>query len=307
MRIRKAASADLATNSFATRCRLRSTLRPSRIIAGIGGEAALDQHEVGDRARHLGAAALGDRQARRLQRRDVVDAVADHADVAPLGLERLHEAPLAVGRDPPHDRGLARQLAHARRVGRELAPVDRLPAHRDAGVGGDRGDGRGRVAGDHLDLDALLEQERDGLAGVRAAAPRRGPPAPSAAAPRAAAASGPGGRSATSPTAKASTRRPASASRRARSCRARAQGEVLRRAQHVGRGRPSTGRSSGAATRTARPRARARPCPGRPPRSPRAWSCGSASWRRSGRAGPTARPRRPRRRGPARRRAGGPR
>ena len=41
VRIRNAASADLATKSFATRCRLRRSLRPSRIIAGIAAKPPL--------------------------------------------------------------------------------------------------------------------------------------------------------------------------------------------------------------------------------------------------------------------------
>ena len=41
-------------------------------------ELAGDEHEVGDRAGHLRAAALGDRQPRLLERGDVVDAVAEH-------------------------------------------------------------------------------------------------------------------------------------------------------------------------------------------------------------------------------------
>ena len=89
-RIRKTAKTDFVTNSFATRWRLRRIARPSATIAGTGGEVAVDEDDVGDRLRHLRAGPLGDREARRLQRRHVVDAVADHRHVAaaPRGAPR---------------------------------------------------------------------------------------------------------------------------------------------------------------------------------------------------------------------------
>ena len=61
---RTAAKTVLVTNSCATRWMLRRICRPSATIAGHHAEVAADEHEVGDRSRHLRARALGDREAR---------------------------------------------------------------------------------------------------------------------------------------------------------------------------------------------------------------------------------------------------
>ena len=55
---------------------------PRATIGGTAAKSPLHEHDVGDAARHLRAAALRDREAGRLQRGHVVDAVADHRDVA---------------------------------------------------------------------------------------------------------------------------------------------------------------------------------------------------------------------------------
>ena len=89
----------------------------------------------------------------RLQRRHVVDAVADHRHVAARAGERLHDAALALGRDPPDDarrvderaqRGGVAREARCRRATRSTG----MPASR--AIGGHR---RRVVAGEHLQLD----------------------------------------------------------------------------------------------------------------------------------------------------------
>ena len=158
----------LVTNSRATRWMLRRIWRPSATIPGTTREVVADEHEVGDRARHLRAGALGDRQARLLQRGDVVDAVADHRDVATGVGQRGHDRALALGRDPPDGgRGERPPRADAAGLGRQRLAVERRRRARHAGVARDRADGRGRVAGEHLELDLLGGEERDRLGRVR--------------------------------------------------------------------------------------------------------------------------------------------
>ena len=79
-------------------------------------EVVANEHEVGDRARHLRARALGDREARLLQRRHVVDPVADHRNVATGAGEGLDDGALAVRRDPPDRRRGQDDVAERRRV-----------------------------------------------------------------------------------------------------------------------------------------------------------------------------------------------
>ena len=141
--MRNVANADFVTKSFATRCRLRSTLRPSATQRRNAREVAAHEHEVGDAARHLRAAALRDREPRRLERRHVVDAVADHRDVAaapPSAPRRRASCPPArCGRSPRAPSSRRRSAAVV--AGRSRA-VERRPVDVDADVGGDGGDGR---------------------------------------------------------------------------------------------------------------------------------------------------------------------
>ena len=63
--------------------------------AGNRGEVAVDEHDVGDRRGHLRARALRDREARRLQRRHIVDAVSHHRHVTAAAQKRLDDTTFA--------------------------------------------------------------------------------------------------------------------------------------------------------------------------------------------------------------------
>ncbi len=121
-------------------------------------EVAAHEHDVGDAARDLGAAALRDGESRGLERGDVVDAVADHRDVAPVRGQRLHDPPLVLRCDAPDDHAGAERLEQLGGVLRKRAAVEGRPVGRDACVGCDRAHGLGPVAGEHAQLDPLLEE-----------------------------------------------------------------------------------------------------------------------------------------------------
>ena len=158
-----------STNSFATRWRFRRILRPSRDHRRDRGEVAADEHEVGDAPGHLRARSPGDREPRRLQRRDVVDAVADHRHVAARVAQRLDDAPLALGRDPPdHGRSRAPAARSSSPVLRQLAPVERRRRSAMPASAAIAATVVGRVAGDDLQLDALRAEERHRRARVGA-------------------------------------------------------------------------------------------------------------------------------------------
>ena len=89
-----------STKSFATRCRLRRILRPSSTIAGTAAKSPRTS-TTSATLFAICAPCPGDRQPCRLERRNVVDAVADHRDVAALVAERLDDAALLLGRDRP--------------------------------------------------------------------------------------------------------------------------------------------------------------------------------------------------------------
>ena len=81
---------------------LRDALDVAQDLAALGhhpghdGEVVADEHEVGDRARHLRPRALRDREARLLERGHVVDPVADHRHVAAGVGERVDDRALAL-------------------------------------------------------------------------------------------------------------------------------------------------------------------------------------------------------------------
>jgi hypothetical protein len=146
---------------------LRSAWRPWAHELRHRREVAPDEHEVGDALGDLRPAALRDRQPRGLQRRHVVDAVADHRDVTAGIAQRLDDAALVIRRYAADDRRREHPLAQRVRVVGKVGALRRA-AHRDADVGGDGGDRLGVVARQDLDLDVLLEEEGDRLADVRA-------------------------------------------------------------------------------------------------------------------------------------------
>ena len=194
-------------------------------------EVAVDEHDVGDGLRHLRARALRDREARRLQRGHVVDAVADHRHVAPVAAQRLDDAALPLRRDAPDDRERRARAGRARRRSSgSAAPSSGGLERRDAGVRRDRAHRRGRR---RRRGRRSRRPARGGTRSSRAsrlAAPRRAPRDRAAAA----AAGRRRGRPGTAPslTPKPTTRRPASWF--ARGDRGElAEREELRRAEHV--------------------------------------------------------------------------
>jgi hypothetical protein len=158
---------------------LRHALEVSQDTATLGDEGGHDlevaphEHEVGDAPRHLDAAPLRDREPGRLEAGHVVDAVADHRNVVPVGAQRLDHAPFPVGRDAPDHVVLAQEAPELALVLRELRSVDGPLADVDAGVRGDRGDGLRPVAREHLEANALRLEERDRVVGVRPEALRQ--------------------------------------------------------------------------------------------------------------------------------------
>ena len=135
---------------------------------GQAGELVLEQDDVGDPLGHLGARAHRHREPRLLQRRHVVDPVADHRRVAARGAQRLDQRLLLLGRDPAEDRVALRDYGELLRVLGQLGPVDH------AGVVGHpdrvchRRHRRPRVAGDQLQVDVGVAHHGDRRGGVGA-------------------------------------------------------------------------------------------------------------------------------------------
>jgi len=117
---------------------------------------------------HLRAGARGDRETGRLERGNVVDAVADHRDVAAGVAQRLNHAPLVLRRDAAEHRVLEHETPQLACVGRQLRGVERGAL--DARVTGDRGDSLGTVSREHLQLDALVPEPIDGRPRLRSQA-----------------------------------------------------------------------------------------------------------------------------------------
>ena len=76
-------------------------------------ELVLEQDDVGDPLGDLAARAHRDRHPRPLQRRDVVDPVADHRHEAAALRQRRDQRLLLLGPDPAEDRVLLRDLGRA--------------------------------------------------------------------------------------------------------------------------------------------------------------------------------------------------
>ena len=121
-----------------------------------GSERVLHQHEVGDAARRLRAAAHRDGEVGLLEREHVVHAVADHRDVVAARAQRVHEALLLRRRDAAEDDRVARGRARARR---RPAPSSSGPersgiVRAEAGLAREGRDGLRVVARDDLHRDA---------------------------------------------------------------------------------------------------------------------------------------------------------
>ena len=97
-------------------------------------EIAGQQRHAGALDRHVGAAAHGDADIGRGQRRRVVDAVADHGDAAALAAQPLHHLALALRQHARLDLVDTELRGHRARGG-ELSPVSitmRRPSPRNA-------------------------------------------------------------------------------------------------------------------------------------------------------------------------------
>ena len=90
-----------------------------------------------------------------LERAGVVDPVADHRDVVALPAQGRDQPFLVLGGDPTEHRGAGDEPVD----GGVVEAVERGAGHRlarvEPGAGGERGDGAGVVAGEHLDRDAV--------------------------------------------------------------------------------------------------------------------------------------------------------
>ena len=84
---------------------LAVTRRPSASTPGQGGEAGIDQHELGDRLGCRRAGAHGDAHVGLLEGEDVVDPVAGHGHRVAAALQGLHHGRLLVGVHPAEDGG----------------------------------------------------------------------------------------------------------------------------------------------------------------------------------------------------------
>ena len=132
-------------------------------------ELVLEQDDVGDALGHLAAGAHRHRHPRPLQRRHVVDAVADHRRVAARVRSARDQRLLLLGLDPAEDgvapappRPAPRDPRAARGPRSPRRPSGTPTAVRD------RGDGRPGVAGDQLQVDLLVAHQLDRLGGVGA-------------------------------------------------------------------------------------------------------------------------------------------
>ena len=148
---------------------LRAIRRPSATASRQARELVLEQDDVGDPLRHLGARAHRHRQPRLLQRRHVVDAVADHRRVA-AGVAAAPRPAPSSARARSGRRSCSRCAASASSSGSlgQVGPSITPASARHADRVGDRGHGRARVAGDQLQVDLLLAHELDRLGGVGA-------------------------------------------------------------------------------------------------------------------------------------------
>ena len=131
--------------------------RPSPIASRDRAEAVGHEDAVGDALRQLAAAAAGDREPRALHRRDVVNAVADHGNVARRVAQRLHQAPLVLWARAARTRcARGRRAAASSRSSSGSSSPSTAPAPTSIPPAGDRGNGHGRVTRHHLERHPLV-------------------------------------------------------------------------------------------------------------------------------------------------------
>ena len=131
-------------------------------------ELVLEQDDVGDPLGDLAARAHRHGQPGLLERRDVVDAVADHPGEPALLREGADKRLLLVRGDAAEDRVALGGGGEALVVGGELGPLDDARVARHADRVRDRRHGLAGVARDQLEVHVLLAQELDRLGGVGA-------------------------------------------------------------------------------------------------------------------------------------------
>ena len=134
---------------------------------GHCSEVAPHQDEIRNAARHLRAGPLRDRQASRLECRDVVDAVADHRHVAPGIAQGFDDTPFPRRGDPPDHVALGYEAAERGGIGGKIRSAEG-PRDLDARVSRDRRHGLRSVAREYFQLYSLRPKERNGLARVGA-------------------------------------------------------------------------------------------------------------------------------------------
>ena len=100
-----------------------------------GGEAVVQQHDLGGGTGGPAARSHRHAQVRAGEREHVVDAVAGHRHRVAAGLERGHEDLLLAGADPPEHRVALQRVGHGRQFRlRQLGPA-RFPALAPGGQG----------------------------------------------------------------------------------------------------------------------------------------------------------------------------
>jgi hypothetical protein len=138
-----------------------------------GGEAVVQQHDLGGGPGGAAARSHRHAQVRAGEREHVVDAVAGHRHRVAAGLECGHEDLLLAGADPPEHRVALQRVGHRRQFrlrhlalapGGQGAGIDRVIGATDPQLPGDGAHRHRAVPGDHLDGDVLL-----GEVGQRAA------------------------------------------------------------------------------------------------------------------------------------------
>ena len=125
-------------------------------------QAGLEQDDVGGVARDVDGAGDRDADVGGVQRRRVVDAVAEEADDVAAALERQDDAVLLRGRDArEHASSARRRGASAGSLMRSSSPPSTICADVEADLRADVARDQLVVAGEDLDGDAVARERRD--------------------------------------------------------------------------------------------------------------------------------------------------